>query len=174
LIEQRLNFDLEGGFFMSEELRIKIRSATLDDAPCLVDFNLRLARESEDKALDEVTLTAGIYRALARPQLCRYFVAEIDDGIVGQMMVTFEITDWRDGVLWWLQSVYVHPDFRKTGVLRQLYDHVKSLAKADPDGRGLRLYVEAENVGAAKAYERLGMTKTNYLLYEHDWSNAVR
>jgi ribosomal protein S18 acetylase RimI-like enzyme len=106
--------------------------------------------------------------------LCRYFVAEIDGKVVGTTMVTLELTDWRDGVLWWLQSVYVEPDFRRAGVFRALYRHIAERARHDQDVRGLRLYVHHTNQRAMRTYEAMGMAKADYEFYEHDWSDAVR
>ena len=100
--------------------------------------------------------------ALADRDKCRYWVAETDGRIVGQIMVTYEWSDWRNGMLWWIQSVYVHPDFRRAGVFSKLYQHVQSLARADAQVVGLRLYVEKDNERAKAIYNRLGMTMTNY------------
>ncbi len=111
----------------------------------------------------------GVPRALERPEV-RYCVAEVDGDVVGQMMLTYEWTDWRDGVFWWIQSVYVAPEARRRGVFRALYEHVHELAQADPDCRGLRLYMERDNHTAAATYEALGMTRTAYDVFEHDWS----
>ncbi len=145
---------------------ITIRDAVQSDLETIVAFNSRLAQESEDKRLDEVVLRAGVRRALASPTLCRYFVAEIGGTVVGQTMVTYELTDWRDGLIYWIQSVYVHPDHRGAGVFKSLYRHVLATAKAKGDGRAVRLYVEKDNVQAIATYERLGMSRSHFHLYE--------
>src|SRR5688572_15129375 len=120
---------------------LSIRSANLADLPTIVDFNCRLAWETEHKRLDQETINRGVRRALTQPQMCRYFVAEsVGQVVVGQAMVTFELTDWRDGVLWWFQSVYVRDTHRGRGVFHALFDHILSLAQVDSDVRGLRLY----------------------------------
>ena len=124
---------------------LSIRDARPDDLPLIVDFNLRLAEESEGKNLDRAVLTRGVRRALASPEMCRYFMAEVNGEVAGQTMITFELTDWRDGVLWWLQSVYVHPEFRKMGVFKGLFEHIAALARSSADVRGIRLYVEQAN-----------------------------
>ena len=152
---------------------LTIRPATLADLPTIVDFNCRLAWETEHKRLDLETITRGVRRALTQPQMCRYFVAESAGAIVGQAMVTFELTDWRDGVLWWFQSVYVAESSRGQGVFRALFDHILSLAQADPDVRGLRLYVEHENARAQKVYEQLEMCPSGHVVYERDWSGLA-
>ncbi|HEX3869061.1 MAG TPA: GNAT family N-acetyltransferase [Pirellulales bacterium] len=147
-----------------------VRDARLDDLPTIVEFNVRLAEESENKRLDGCVLERGVRRALASRDMCRYFVAEERGAVVGQTMVTYELTDWRDGVLWWIQSVYVQPEARGRGVFRSLYEHIERLARADPEARGLRLYVEHHNETALATYERLGMRPSGHLLYEIDWS----
>jgi GNAT superfamily N-acetyltransferase len=152
---------------------LSIRSANFDDLPTIVDFNCRLAWETEHKRLEPETITRGVRRALTQPQMCRYFVAESAGQVVGQAMVTFELTDWRDGVLWWFQSVYVAEANRRQGVFRALFEHVLSLAEADPDVRGLRLYVEHENVRAQQVYEQLAMRPSGHVVYERDWSGLT-
>ncbi|HEX5131243.1 MAG TPA: GNAT family N-acetyltransferase [Candidatus Krumholzibacteria bacterium] len=159
---------------METSPKISVRDATLDDAALIAEYNRLLALESEDKVLDMPTITAGVRRGLAHPELCRYFIATADGRPVGTTMLTYELTDWRDGVLWWLQSVYVQPEFRRHGVFRAIYAHISREARRHPDVRGLRLYVHRENHRAIKTYENLGMTKGDYDLYEHDWSGAVR
>lgn len=153
---------------------IVVRDADPRDIAAIVDFNRRLALESEEKLLDAGVLTAGVRRGFAHPELCRYFVAEIDGNVVGTTMITVELTDWRDGVLWWLQSVYVDPGFRRAGVFRALYRHIAERARQNKDVRGLRLYVHHTNQRAMRTYESMGMAKSDYEFYEHDWSNAVR
>lgn len=151
---------------------MRIRDATPEDAEIIVRFNGFLAEETEGKHPDEGVLRRGVGRGLARPDLCRYWLAELDGAVVGQTMVTFEWSDWRDGVIWWLQSVYVVPHARGRGVFRALYRHVERLARQDGDVCALRLYVERDNEPARRVYERLGMKGTAYLVYERDWSGA--
>ena len=92
----------------------------------------------------------------------RYWVAEADGMIVGQIMVTYEWSDWRNGMIWWIQSVYVHGDYRRSGVFSALYRHVETLAKQDPRVCGIRLYVERGNRRAQRTYASLGMVMTDY------------
>jgi GNAT superfamily N-acetyltransferase len=151
-------------------LPLSIRPAALADLGAIVDFNCRLAEETEHKRLDLETVTRGVRRALAQPGLCRYWVADSSGAIIGQSMITVELTDWRDGVLWWLQSVYVAEPYRGQGVFRALFEHISAAAKADPEVRGLRLYVERENARAQRVYEQMGLQPSGHLVYERDWS----
>lgn len=143
-----------------------IRRATAADAPTLVEFNRRLALETESKALEVAVLTAGVVAGLADEAKARYFVAEDEGRVVGQLMLTLEWSDWRNGWVWWIQSVYVHPDGRRRGVFRALYEHVHQAAAADPHVVGIRLYMEHENHVARQTYLSLGMEMTGYVVLE--------
>src|SRR5205085_5469840 len=138
--------------------------ATAADAPTIVDFNRRLAEESEGKVLDPVVLAAGVAAGLADPDKALYFVAEEGGVILGQLMLTCEWSDWRNGWIWWIQSVYVRADARRRGVFRALYEHVYQEASRDRQVIGLRLYVERENHAAQQTYLRMGMEWMNYLM----------
>ena len=139
-----------------------IRAATLDDLATIVEFNARLAVESEGMLLDRATLRDGVREVLSNPGRGSYYVACGDGGVAGQMMHTREWSDWRNGDIWWIQSVYVHPDHRRRGVCRALYGHLKALATSDPGVVGLRLYVERENGAAQATYAGLGMQMAGY------------
>jgi ribosomal protein S18 acetylase RimI-like enzyme len=145
---------------------LSLRSATVADAAVIADFNARLALESEHKALDQTVLAAGVAAVLADANKGRYFVAEQDGSVVGQVLLTTEWSDWRNGWIWWIQSVYVHPEARRQGVFRALYQHVYQSARADPQVVGLRLYVERDNQRALDTYQGLGMDRTGYLVME--------
>src|SRR5262245_46248186 len=109
---------------MNASSTVTIRDARTDDAPTVVDFNCRLAWETEHKRLNPAVIGPGVDAALGRPEYARYFMAEADGEIVGQMMITYEWSDWRNGLFWWIQSVYVRDDARRRGVFRALYHHV--------------------------------------------------
>ena len=143
-----------------------IRRGTTADAAVIVEFNERIALETEGKTLGRAVVSAGVAAALADPARGLYFVAERDGRIVGQLMVTTEWSDWRNGWFWWIQSVYVHPEARRKGVFRSLYAHVEEQARLDSTVIGLRLYVEHENTAAQKTYAALGMNSTSYLVLE--------
>jgi len=147
-------------------MKIRIRDAVPADGPTIAAYNSKMAEETEGRALDPDIIGPGVAALLADASKGRYWVAEIDGNIVGQLMVTYEWSDWRNGTLWWIQSVYVQPDFRREGVFRALYSHVESLAVAEPDVRGLRLYVEHNNKRAQQTYQALGMVNPSYLVME--------
>ncbi len=149
---------------------IHVRPAAIGDLDVIVAFNTALAVESENKTLDPATVTAGVRRAIEDPGRSLYFVAEVDAMMAGQTMVTLEWSDWRDGFFWWIQSVYVDPAFRRRGVFRALYEHIITLARQREDVCGVRLYVHRDNQRAIDTYGNLGMTLTEYLLCEEDWS----
>lgn len=145
---------------------ISIRDATPDDGLIIADYNNRMAEETERKSLDPALIRRGVQRLLENPAHGRYWVAERAGILAGQIMVTYEWSDWRDGQIWWVQSVYVHKDHRRAGVFTALYRHVESLAMADPDVCGIRLYVEKENIRAQRTYDALGMMHTDYRIME--------
>ena len=144
----------------------EIRDAVPDDAAVIAAFNSLMAEETEGRSLARDVISAGVAALLEDPGKGRYWVAVVDGAIVGQLMVTYEWSDWRNGTLWWIQSVYVHPDHRRKGVFSALYRHVESLAVAEPGVCGLRLYVERDNERAQKTYEALGMVRPSYLVME--------
>ena len=147
-------------------MKIDIRNATQADQPMIVDFNLRLADESEGKTLNQSLLEPGVTAILADKSKGRYWIAMVDDEAAGQIMVTYEWSDWRNGMLWWIQSVYIRAEHRRKGVFSALYSHVESLVKADPAACGIRLYVEKENVRAQDTYRKLGFTEPGYHVME--------
>jgi ribosomal protein S18 acetylase RimI-like enzyme len=150
--------------------RISVRDATPDDVEFVVNCNSRLAVETEDKTLDRAVLTRGVRRVLARPDLCRYFIAEVDGRPAGTTMLTYEATDWRDGVIWWFQSVYIVPEFRNLGVFRAVYQYIEELARNSDEVKALRLYVRKDNKRALATYRALGMSAAGYEVLETDWS----
>ena len=145
---------------------ITIRPAVLADLPHVVEFNLRLAAESEDRQLAADVLTAGVEAVLRDPSKGRYFVACAGDAPIGQLMHTWEWSDWRNGMFWWVQSVYVAPEHRGRGAFRRLIEHLRELAAIETGVVGLRLYVEHNNAPALAVYERLGFGPTGYLVLE--------
>ena len=149
-----------------------VRRATPDDAAVLAANNVAMARETEDKELDTDRIRRGVEAALTRHELAAdYWVVERGGRVVAQTMTTREWSDWRNGWFWWIQSVYVSPEARRTGLFRKIYDTIVTAAREQGDVIGIRLYVERDNAGARKVYETLGMQRTAYDLYEIDWSS---
>ena len=145
---------------------MKIRNATPDDLPFIAAANTALATETEGKALDPNLLQPGIQAVLDDPSLGSYYVAELEGKAVGQLMTTFEWSDWRNGLFLWIQSVYVLPGHRGDGVFRALFGHLSELAKVDTRICGIRLYVDRSNDRAQEVYARLGMHRSNYGVME--------
>ncbi len=143
-----------------------VRRAVAADAPAVVEFNRRLAAETEGKTLDPAVVAAGVAAGLADPDKAVYFVAEEAGAVVGLLMYTREWSDWRNGWLWWIQSVYVRAEARRRGVFRALYDHVHRLAVDDPAVVGLRLYMEENNHVAARTYRGVGMEPAGYVVFQ--------
>lgn len=154
---------------MSRNSPLTIRDAGPDDRDTIVQFNAAMATETEDRRLDPETLRAGVEAVLQNPARGRYFLAERDGHVVAQTMITYEWSDWRNGNFWWIQSVYVSPDYRSAGVFTALYRHIERLAANDRTVCGIRLYVEKENVQAARTYLRLGMKPAHYNMLEVDF-----
>lgn len=145
---------------------VSFREATRDDVPAIIDFQLAMARETEELELDREILTKGVHALFADPSLGRYFVAVADGRAVGSLMITYEWSDWRNGMVWWIQSVFVVPEFRRRGVYAGLYAHVKQFVEPDPAIRGIRLYVDNRNATAQQVYARLGMEGEHYRVFE--------
>ena len=143
-------------------LDIFIRDAVPADAGTIAEYNTCLALESEGMKLAPEVIGPGVEALLADRSRGRYWVAEVDGNVVGQIMVTYEWSDWRNGTIWWIQSVYVHGDYRRGGVFSALYRHVESLARRDPQVCGIRLYVDCGNSRAQRTYASLGMVMTDY------------
>jgi GNAT superfamily N-acetyltransferase len=149
--------------------KIQIRDARPSDAGVIVGFNVKMAMETEGRPLEAELINQGVAAVLANATKGRYWVAEQDGQVIGQLMVTYEWSDWRNGVFWWIQSVYVRGDSRRKGVFSLLHRHVESIARATPGVCGLRLYVELENLRAQKTYLALGMTSPGYQVMEIDF-----
>lgn len=146
---------------------INVRKTTIEDAKIIVEFNQLMAIETENKKLADDVISSGVKRLMQRPEYGFYLVAEnTEHTVVGTCMVTMEWSDWRDGLFWWVQSVYVKSDYRKQGIYSAMYNKIRELAAEEPDVYGFRLYVEKDNLIAQKTYEKLGMKATDYLLYE--------
>jgi ribosomal protein S18 acetylase RimI-like enzyme len=143
----------------------RIRAARIEDLEALVAGNIALAEETERTRLDVDTLREGVLALLESRAPGRYWIAELEGRVVGQLLITFEWSDWRNRMVWWIQSVYVEPDARGRGVLRTLYDVARREAQAAGAG-GLRLYVNTHNVRAQAVYTALGLNGDHYRVFE--------
>src|SRR3954453_649558 len=144
---------------------IDYREGTPSDVSVIADFQLAMARETEELDLDRRILTDGVQAVFDDPSRGRYFLAESDGTVIASLMITYEWSDWRNGNVWWIQSVYVRPEFRGQRVYAGLYEHVKQLVQANDALRGIRLYVDRRNVSAQSVYTRLGMNGEHYQVF---------
>jgi ribosomal protein S18 acetylase RimI-like enzyme len=149
---------------MSDSIRIRL--AVASDADTIVEFAAAMALETERKILLREVIGAGVHHLLAHPGMGFYVMAECEGEVGGSLMVTTEWSDWRNGNFWWVQSVYVRPQFRRRGVYRELYRYLQQRVEADPSICGFRLYVERDNSRAHATYRAAGMEQTHYLLFE--------
>ena len=158
---------------MSLPNQLIIRAANLDDVESIIAFSAAMAFETENRHLDVARLREGTLSLLNTASYGFFLVAEIRDGeqrrLIGQLMITYEWSDWRNGVFWWIQSVYVDPAWRRRGVFRRIHEAVVSQAKADVKVCGLRLYVEQDNHTAEAVYQRVGLKRSVYKVYEEDF-----
>jgi ribosomal protein S18 acetylase RimI-like enzyme len=147
-------------------MSILIRKAQRRDAAIIAEYNIAMALETENKALQPEVVHAGVLSLFDQPQAGFYVVAEVDGEIAGCLMITTEWSDWRNGIFWWVQSVYIAPDYRRQGLYSTLYLSIKEMAKDEMNVCGFRLYVDKDNGSAQKTYEKLGMEPMHYLMYE--------
>ena len=147
-------------------MAILIRKADRKDAAIIAKYNIAMAMETENKMLEPEIVQAGVLGLFDQPQAGFYVVAEVDHEIAGCLLITTEWSDWRNGTFWWVQSVYVAPNFRRQGLYSTLYLSIKEMAKEEQNICGFRLYVDKDNVAAKKTYEKLGMEPMHYLMYE--------
>lgn len=154
---------------MSAFTNLKIRPALPADTAIVAEYNCRLASETENLQLDLDRVNQGVGALIADPAKGTYYVAEVEGRVAGQLLITYEWSDWRNGNFWWIQSVYVTAEYRGRGIYKALYRHLHELAQQRGDVCGLRLYVEQANQSAQQTYQRLGMNKTHYDIYEVDF-----
>lgn len=145
---------------------VTIKQAAAADATTLAAFNIALAWETERKRLDVDIVARGVEAVLTQPEHGFYVVALVEGEAAGSLLVTYEWSDWRCGRFWWVQSVYVRPEFRRRGLFTRLHAFVKDQASRAPEVCGLRLYVEDANAAAHQVYAAIGMQRTPYHIYE--------
>lgn len=147
-------------------MSIIIRTAKIEDANIIADFQQKMAWETESFHLDAPTVLNGVKAVFGNSELGQYYVAESNGEIIASLLTTFEWSDWRNAKVWWIQSVFVISEFRRQGVFTKFYQHIKTLVDQDPKVGGLRLYVDKTNVSAQKTYEKVGMNGDHYQLFE--------
>ena len=155
-------------FDMGEKNKLSTRLGLERDVQTIVQFQENLASETEDKSLSQESLRKGVRALFTDHNLGFYLVCEVDNVVVGSLMVTFEWSDWRNQMFWWIQSVYVKKEYRRKGVFSELYSYVIDRAREAGNICGIRLYVERDNIAAQKTYSQIGMQESKYLMYEFD------
>jgi GNAT superfamily N-acetyltransferase len=144
---------------------IIIRKAYREDASAIIDFQQKMAWETEQMTLVPEIILKGVNSVFEDKSIGQYYVAESDGTVVASLLITYEWSDWRNSNVWWFQSVYVLPDYRRTGIFKKMYTFIKDEADRN-NVAGLRLYVESNNERARKTYESLGMSSEHYTMYE--------
>lgn len=145
---------------------MQYRKAVAGEAPVIADFQIKMAWETENVRLDPAICLRGVEAVFINAHLGCYYVCAIDQQVVGSLLITTEWSDWRSGCFWWIQSVYIKPEFRGRGVYSQLYAYIKELAATDSAVRGIRLYVDQTNQKAQAVYTKLGMNGEHYRVFE--------
>ncbi|SUZ58761.1 uncharacterized protein METZ01_LOCUS11615 [marine metagenome] len=151
-------------------MNLIIRKASNNDINTIVTFNYLMAKETETILLDKNIVKLGVKSVITDPSKAQYWIAENNNEIIGQLMVTYEWSDWRNGDMWWISSVYVTENFRRCGVFSALYKHIEHMAKENPGCCGIRLYIEKQNERAQKTYLSLGMNDAGYDVMEVDFT----
>jgi len=146
-------------------MKIIIRKAKIQDADSIIGFQQAMALETESMMLANEVIQAGVKAVFEDKAKGQYYIAEYEGNVIASLMITFEWSDWRNKQVWWFQSVYVVPEYRRSGIFRKMYDYIKREALNDKAG-GLRLYVEKDNIRAQKTYEAMGMDGDHYRFYE--------
>jgi GNAT superfamily N-acetyltransferase len=142
------------------------RKALPEEAQQIISFQIAMALETENIILDPETVKHGVKAVYADPAKGNYFIAEEDGQVIASLLTTYEWSDWRNGTVLWIQSVYVIPEFRRKGIYKALYGYIRTMVEHDHRLKGIRLYADKGNLIAQKVYEKLGMTADHYQLYE--------
>ena len=145
---------------------ITIRLGRVKDIEVIVNFQLRMANETEGLALGRDRLSRGVKAVFEDKSKGTYYIAEVAGRAVGMLLTIPEWSDWRNGTILWIHSLYVVPEARKKGVFTKLYEYLRQRVEDSDELMGLRLYVDKKNTGAQKVYESLGLNKDHYVMYE--------
>ncbi len=143
-----------------------VRPGVASDAPTLEDFQIKMALETEGLNLDAENVKRGVQRVFLDPPIARYYVTEWNDRIIGCLLICYEWSEWRNGTILWIESVYINPEFRGKGVYKKMYHAIQQMVNNDDGLKGIRLYVKKSNKNAQQVYKKLGMNDDHYLLYE--------
>lgn len=143
-----------------------VRKATTKDIPTIILFQQKMAWETEGIHLDPSVLTEGVKNIFQDVNRGEYYVADENETVVGSLMTTYEWSDWRNGTVLWIQSVYIDKGHRGKGIYKKMYEHIQQIVKKSPDLRGIRLYVDKTNKAAQHVYEKLGMNGEHYQVFE--------
>ena len=145
---------------------IMVREAQSSEYKYIADFQVAMAAETENLQLDGPTVEKGVREVFVNPALGQYFVAEAEGRVMASLLITYEWSDWRNAMVWWIQSVYVVPEMRQKGVFKEMYRHIRERVLKDDRASGIRLYVDKSNDRAREVYRRIGMDGDHYALYE--------
>lgn len=143
-----------------------VRPGVAGDATVLEDFQKKMALETEGLSLSADDVKKGVQRVFSDPPIARYYVAEWNGQVIGCLLICYEWSEWRNGTILWIESVYIDPEFRGRGVYKKMYFTIQQMVKEDDGLKGIRLYVEKSNKKAQQVYKKLGMNDDHYLLYE--------
>lgn len=153
-------------FSFSNKITMKVRQAIINDHKAIVDFQLAMANETEGIELDRPTVEKGVEAVINDANKGKYYIAEAEGRIVSSLLTTYEWSDWRNGIILWIQSVYVKPEFRRKGIYRSMYAHIQALVLKSEHLNGIRLYADKSNLPAHTTYETLGMNQDHYITFE--------
>ena len=145
---------------------VTIRTAIQADIDIIAKFNIAMAKETENKDLEPAVIQEGVANLFTNSRYGFYVVAETDHRVIASLMITYEWSDWRNGIFWWVQSLYVLPEYRRKGVFKEMYNWIRKQAQNSKGVCGIRLYVEQDNTTAQKAYQTLGLERTTYGVFE--------
>ena len=146
--------------------QINVREAVTEDQEIIARFQIEMAWETEKVTLAPETIQSGVQAVFENPHLGKYYVAELNGQVIASLMITYEWSDWRSSLVWWLQSVFVVTQYRKHGVFRKMYEHIRQLVESNKDVAGIRLYMIHHNAVAGRVYEQMGMDGNHYRLFE--------
>lgn len=145
---------------------MQVRKATTNDIKSIVDFQLKMATETEGIELNSEIVLKGVTAVVEDETKGQYYVTEINNKVVASLLTTFEWSDWRNGTILWIQSVYVLEEFRRKGVYRNMYSYIKDMVLNNPKLNGIRLYADKLNITAHNTYQKLGMNHDHYITFE--------